>query len=84
MERWSRSQPGGVGRRRELELTAGDKIPADCVYLEGSKLKTNEAAMTGEPIDIKEFGERSVFVVRDERLGREREVRRRRVGGHFS
>ena len=28
-----------------LELTAGDKIPADCVYLEGSKLKTNEAAM---------------------------------------
>jgi len=46
-----------------LELTAGDKIPADCVYLEGSKLKTNEAAMTGEPIDISKSLEKDPFLL---------------------
>ena len=46
-----------------LELTAGDKIPADCVYLEGSKLKTNEAAMTGEPIDIGKNLEKDPFLL---------------------
>ena len=46
-----------------LELTAGDKIPADCAYLEGSKLKTNEAAMTGEPIDIGKNLEKDPFLL---------------------
>ena len=35
-----------------VELSAGDKIPADGVFLEGSKLRADEAAMTGEPIGI--------------------------------
>lgn len=35
-----------------VELCAGDKVPADGVFVEGSKFKANEAAMTGEPIDI--------------------------------
>ena len=46
-----------------LELTAGDKIPADCLYLEGSKLKTNEAAMTGEPIDIAKNLDKDPFLL---------------------
>ena len=34
-----------------VELAAGDKVPADGLFVEG-KFKANEAAMTGEPIDI--------------------------------
>lgn len=35
-----------------IRVTAGDKIPADALLLSGSSLKTNESAMTGEPIDV--------------------------------
>lgn len=35
-----------------LKVAAGDKLAADGVLIEASKLKTNESAMTGEPIDI--------------------------------
>eukprot|EP00177_Eucheuma_denticulatum_P003783 GFKZ01006839.1.p1 GENE.GFKZ01006839.1~~GFKZ01006839.1.p1 ORF type:complete len:1070 (+),score=158.12 GFKZ01006839.1:459-3668(+) len=35
-----------------IKLTAGDKVPADALLVEGSDLKTNESSMTGEPIDI--------------------------------
>lgn len=35
-----------------VKLTAGDKVPADSLLIEGSDLKTNESSMTGEPIDI--------------------------------
>lgn len=35
-----------------ITITAGDKLPADAIFIDGSGLKTNEAAMTGEPIDI--------------------------------
>lgn len=35
-----------------INIAAGDKIPADAIYIDGSSLKTNESAMTGEPIDI--------------------------------
>ena len=55
---------GGVLVGGVLELTAGDKIPADCLqYLEGSKLKTNEAAMTGEPIDIAKNLDKDPFLL---------------------
>lgn len=37
-----------------IQISAGDKLPADCIFIESSSgLKTNESAMTGEPIDIK-------------------------------
>lgn len=36
-----------------LKISAGDKIPADGLLLEGANLKTNESAMTGEVIDIR-------------------------------
>ena len=56
--------PAGEGLVGDvLELTAGDKIPADCLYLEGSKLKTNEAAMTGEPIDIAKNLDKDPFLL---------------------
>lgn len=35
-----------------LKVAAGDKLAADGVLLEASKIRTNESAMTGEPIDI--------------------------------
>lgn len=35
-----------------IKVSAGDKIPADGLLIQGSALKTNESAMTGEPIDI--------------------------------
>lgn len=40
-----------------IQISAGDKLPADAILIEGSGVKTNESAMTGEPIDIdKEAG----------------------------
>lgn len=40
-----------------IKVSAGDKLPADGILIEGSSVKTNESAMTGEPIDIaKEVG----------------------------
>lgn len=40
-----------------IKVSAGDKLPADGILVEGSALKTNESSMTGEPIDIaKEVG----------------------------
>lgn len=35
-----------------MKVAAGDKLAADALLLEGSSLKTNESAMTGEVIDI--------------------------------
>ncbi|MBI2431235.1 MAG: cation-transporting P-type ATPase [Candidatus Levybacteria bacterium] len=34
-------------------LRTGEKIPADCVVLEESKLETNESILTGESTDVK-------------------------------
>jgi len=35
-----------------VKISAGDKLAADAIVISASRLKTNEAAMTGEPIDI--------------------------------
>ncbi|MGE5041932.1 MAG: cation-translocating P-type ATPase [Candidatus Levyibacteriota bacterium] len=35
-----------------IVLRTGEKIPADCIVLEASNLKTNESILTGEPEDI--------------------------------
>ena len=46
-----------------IKVSAGDKLPADGILVQGSALKTNESAMTGEPIDVaKEVGE-DVFML---------------------
>jgi len=44
-------------------LTSGDKAPADGLYIDGSKLKMNESAMTGEPIDIGKDSKSDPFVL---------------------
>jgi len=36
-----------------VELDTGDKVPADGVYIDGEKLKTDESAMTGESDTVK-------------------------------
>ncbi|CAL55369.1 Cation-transporting P-type ATPase, C-terminal [Ostreococcus tauri] len=46
-----------------VELVAGDKVPADALFVEGSKFKANEAAMTGEPIDIAKTREKDPWVL---------------------
>lgn len=46
-----------------VELAAGDKVPADGLFVEGSKFKANEAAMTGEPIDITKSREKDPWVL---------------------
>ena len=46
-----------------VELVAGDKVPADGIFVEGSKFKANEAAMTGEPIDIDKDAEKDPFLL---------------------
>ena len=46
-----------------VELSAGDKIPADGVFLEGSKLRADEAAMTGEPIGIAKSHDKDPFLL---------------------
>ena len=46
-----------------VELAAGDKVPADGLFVEGSKFKANEAAMTGEPIDIAKSREKDPWVL---------------------
>lgn len=46
-----------------VELAAGDKVPADALFVEGSKFKANEAAMTGEPIDISKSREKDPWVL---------------------
>mmetsp|Transcript_12255 Transcript_12255/g.42510 ORF Transcript_12255/g.42510 Transcript_12255/m.42510 type:complete len:1092 (+) Transcript_12255:149-3424(+) len=46
-----------------VTLTAGDKLPADGVFVAGSKLKTNESAMTGEPIDIAKNADKDPFLL---------------------
>jgi len=46
-----------------VQLTAGDKVPADAVFIEGSKFKANEAAMTGEPLDIAKSRDKDPFVL---------------------
>ena len=46
-----------------VELCAGDKVPADGIFVEGSKFKANEAAMTGEPIDISKDHSKDPFML---------------------
>ena len=46
-----------------VELVAGDKVPADGIFVEGSKFKANEAAMTGEPIDISKDHDKDPFML---------------------
>lgn len=46
-----------------VQLAAGDKVPADAVFIEGSKFKANEAAMTGEPLDISKSRDKDPFVL---------------------
>ncbi|CAN8075489.1 unnamed protein product [Agarophyton chilense] len=46
-----------------IKISAGDKIPADAILLRGSALKTNESAMTGEPIDIHKTVEDDAFML---------------------
>lgn len=46
-----------------IQISAGDKLSADCILVETSSgLKTNESAMTGEPIDIKKSLEGDPFL----------------------
>lgn len=62
-----------------VELAAGDKVPADGLFVEGSKFKANEAAMTGEPIDIAKSREKGPLgSLRDLHLGGFREDARHR------
>jgi len=46
-----------------VKLSAGDKVPADAILIHGSRLKTNESAMTGEPIDIDKDEKRDCFML---------------------
>jgi P-type Ca2+ transporter type 2C len=46
-----------------VEVSAGDKVPADGVFLEGSKLRADEAAMTGEPIGIAKSHDKDPFLL---------------------
>ena len=46
-----------------VELSAGDKVPADGVFLEGSKLRADESAMTGEPIGIAKSHDKDPFLL---------------------
>jgi len=45
------------------KISAGDKMPADCVLVDTTKLKTNESAMTGEVIDINKTREKDPFLI---------------------
>ena len=45
-----------------IELSTGDKIPADGLFVSSlCKIKTNESAMTGEPIDITKNAQKDPF-----------------------
>lgn len=46
-----------------IKISAGDKLPADCLLIDGSQLKTNESAMTGEPIDIAKQPDGDIFLL---------------------
>jgi len=46
-----------------VRLFQGDKVPADGIFIEGSDLKVNESAMTGEPIDIHKTQQKDPFLV---------------------
>jgi len=49
-------------------LRTGEKVPADCVVLNESNLKTNESILTGESIDIKKAAALSAASCSDENL----------------
>jgi P-type Ca2+ transporter type 2C len=49
-------------------LRTGEKVPADCVVLEGSNLKTNESILTGESEDISKTAAKSATDYTDENL----------------
>lgn len=44
-------------------LETGDKIPADCVYLRGDDVESNESSLTGEPEDIKKNADKDPFLL---------------------
>lgn len=46
-----------------IKVSAGDKLPADGILIEGSSVKTNESAMTGEPIDIAKERDGDVYML---------------------
>lgn len=46
-----------------VKISAGDKLPADAILVESSAVKTNESAMTGEPIDITKSVDGDVFML---------------------
>lgn len=46
-----------------ITLAAGDKLPADAIVVSATSLKTNEAAMTGEPIDINKSPDADAFLL---------------------
>lgn len=46
-----------------MKISAGDKLAADAIVISASRLKTNEAAMTGEPIDIEKTREGDAFLL---------------------
>lgn len=46
-----------------ITVTAGDKLPADALLVDGANLKVNEAAMTGEPIDIDKSPDGDMFLL---------------------
>mmetsp|Transcript_18107 Transcript_18107/g.37651 ORF Transcript_18107/g.37651 Transcript_18107/m.37651 type:complete len:1061 (-) Transcript_18107:457-3639(-) len=46
-----------------VKVSMGDKMPADAILIEGSNLKTNESAMTGEVVDISKKPEKDPFLL---------------------
>ncbi|RYG67308.1 hypothetical protein EON64_07730 [archaeon] len=46
-----------------LVLQAGDSIPADCVLIDRSVVKSNESSLTGEPDDLKKQKDKDCFLL---------------------
>lgn len=46
-----------------LVLQAGDAIPADCIIIDRSVVKSNEASLTGEPDDLKKSRDKDCFLL---------------------
>lgn len=49
-------------------LRTGEKVPADCVVLDASSLKTNESILTGESVDVEKTAAASADSYTDENL----------------
>lgn len=46
-----------------LDFEEGDKIAADCIFINGDDVESNESSLTGEPEDIKKNAERDPFLL---------------------